>query len=800
MDAKSNEILELNLVLDRLASFTAFSASREMALALRPLPDLEAVRRRQQETSEASLLLSIRPELSIGGARDVRSQVDEAAHGAVLEPVELLDIKSTLVAAREQRRRFEKLDESLPLLKGIASALEALPGLIDSISSTIDDRGEVLDSASQKLGKIRKDLRIARDRLMDKLERMINDPKIVPLLQEPIITQREGRFVIPLQADFKGRIKAVVHDQSASGATLFVEPLKVVDLNNQVRELQLAERDEVRRVLSELSGRIGAQSAAIRRNVEGLAGLDLAFAKARYAYALDASEPVLKPFAEDAIPPQPGSTMRLLAARHPLLKADEVVAIDLILKADTYALVITGPNTGGKTVTLKTAGLLVLMAQCGLHIPAMSGSELSVFDAVYADIGDEQSIEQSLSTFSSHISNIKTILDEATPKSLVLLDELGAGTDPQEGSALARAILSELLERSITTLVATHYPELKTYAHSVSGVENASMEFDLQSLRPTYHLLVGLPGRSNALAIAARLGLEQAIVEKARAMLSSADLEAERLLDEIHTQRQLTRKDRNEAETTRQQAMALQAELSRRLVGIETEREEILLTAQEAAEAELEKMRDELRKIKREFSQSQRSQDELKAAETQAETIEKSLEESLRLPVEDFKAPEYAYKEGDAVFLRTIDAEGVIKSLDRDQAEVQVGRLRVRANLNELLPVEAGAPTKRNKAARKSSSSGEGRSISPPIADSPPLELHVHGWTVDDALEELDRRLDAAFLAGMPYIRVIHGKGTGRLRRAIRQALAESPYVASFESGQPSEGGDGVTIVRLNVA
>lgn len=325
------------------------------------------------------------------------------------------------------------------------------------------------------------------------------------------------------------------------------------------------------------------------------------------------------------------------------------------------------------------------------------------------------------------------------------------------------------------------------------------MEFDLQSLRPTYHLLIGLPGRSNALAIAARLGLEQAIVEKARAMLSSADLEAERLLDEIHAQRQLTRKDRNEAETTRQQAMALQEELSRRLAGIEKEREDILLAAQAAAEAELEKMRDELRKIKREFSQSQQSRDDLKAAETQAETIERSLEESLRLPDKEFEASEYTYKKGDTVLLRTIDAEGVIKSLDRDQAEVQVGRLRVRANLNELLPVKAGAPTKRSKAARKSGSSGEGRSISPPIADSPPLELHVHGWTVDDALEELDRRLDAAFLAGMPYIRVIHGKGTGRLRSAIRQALAESPYVASFESGQPSEGGDGVTVVHLNV-
>ncbi len=800
MDVKSIKTLELNLVLERLASFTSFSASREMALALHPLPDLAAVRRRQAETSEASLLLSLKSEWSIGGARDVRPQVDAASHGAVLEPADLLDIKGTIVAAREQRRKLDKLDEPLPILRELASQLEALPGLIDSISKTIDDRGEVLDSASQKLGALRRDLRVARDRLMGKLERMINDPKIVPLLQEPIITQREGRFVIPLQADFKGRIKAVVHDQSASGATLFVEPLKVVDLNNQVRELQLAERDEIRRVLLELSQRIGEQSTAIQQNVEGLASLDLAFAKARYAYALDATEPILKPFATDAVPPHPGSTMRLLAARHPLLQREDVVPIDLNIDADTYALVITGPNTGGKTVTLKTAGLLVLMTQCGLHIPAESGSELSVFDAVYADIGDEQSIEQSLSTFSSHVSNIKTILDRATSKSLVLLDELGAGTDPQEGAALARAILGVLLERSMTTLVATHYPELKTYAHSVSGVENASMEFDLQSLRPTYHLLVGLPGRSNALAIAARLGLEETIIERARAMLSTADLEAERLLDEIHTQRELTRKDRNEAESTRQQVTALESELSRRLAGIEDEREEILLGVQEQAEAELEKMRNELRKIKREFSSTQRSHDDSKAAETQLEAIEKSLEDSLRLPDDGLDTLKYAYKKGDAVLLRTIDAEGVIKALDRDHAEVQVGRLRVRANLNELLPLETGSATKRDHTARKGGSPGGGRSISQPILDSPPLELHVHGWTIDDALEELERRLDAAFLAGMPYIRVIHGKGTGRLRRAIRQALANSPYVASFAPGQPSEGGDGVTVVHLNVA
>ena len=389
------------------------------------------------------------------------------------------------------------------------------------------------------------------------------------------------------------------------------------------------------------------------------------------------------------------------------------------------------------------------------------------------------------------------ILDRATSRSLVLLDELGAGTDPQEGAALARAILGELLERSITTLVATHYPELKTYAHSTPGVNNASMEFDLQSLRPTYHLHIGLPGRSNALAIAARLGLEETIIENARAMLSTADLEAEQLLDEIHAQRELTRKDRSEAEAKRQQASAMEEELSGRLKNIDKERDEILLAAQQQADLELENLRTELRKIKQEFSHTHQTKDAVKDAEKDIESLGKSISDSLQ--VDEGAEPVYAYKKGDAVFLRTIAAEGVIQSLDEDHAEVQVGRLRVRAALNELLPAGEKELPKRKKAARKGSASRDKRPSSTPIVEPPPLELHIRGWTIEDALEALDRRLDAAFLAGMPFLRVVHGKGTGRLRRAVRQALQSSPYVASFESGLPAEGGEGVTVVRLNV-
>ncbi|NIS78988.1 MAG: endonuclease MutS2 [Anaerolineales bacterium] len=799
MDVKSFETLELSVVLERVAEFTAFSASKTLARSLTPSSDLEQVQQWQAATTEACKLLSVRTDLTVGGARDVRTQVRAAARGAVLEPIDLLDLKSTLIAARTLRRQLEKTGGDFPTLTRMSLDLRPLPNLIDSISKTLDERGEVQDSASEKLTTIRRDMRIAHDRLTSKLERMLSDPKIAPLLQEPIITQREGRFVIPLRADFKGRVEAVVHDQSASGATLFIEPLQVVDLNNQVRELRLAERDEIRRILADLSQRIGEQVEAIEESVEALANLDLAFAKARYADSIKADEPILKAIEIREDSQHPGSTLRLLDARHPLLDSETVVPVDLVLDAETYALVVTGPNTGGKTVSLKTAGLLALMAQCGLHIPATSGSELSVFDAIYADIGDEQSIEQSLSTFSSHISNIINILERATSKSLVLLDELGAGTDPQEGAALARAILGTLLDRSITTIVATHYPEMKTFAHATAGVCNASVEFDMESLRPTYHLTIGLPGRSNALAIAQRLGLEDEIVERARTMVTPEDLRAESLLDEIHQQRDLARRERVESEAARMRAQSHEVELSRRLEEIEDERRALLEAARREAEQELETFRRELRVLRKKLNAARLPLEELKTLEIKAEAMEGGIVEPLVPTDADLKQSTGTFQPGDEVHLRTINATGVITALDQDQAEVQVGRLRVRARLDELIStgdLMMDEVPKREKGHLTSSRHRSG----PSVAEHPPIELDLRGRTVDEALDELERRLDAAYLAAMPFVRIIHGKGTGRLRKAIRQALGDNPYVASFEPGQPAEGGDGVTVIRLALA
>jgi DNA mismatch repair protein MutS2 len=795
MDAKSLTTLELPKVLERLASHAAFSASKELARSLEPITDLAIARRRQAETTEAAKLLSMHSSLSIGGAHDVRPQATQASRSAVLEPQELLDIKSTLISARTLTRFFEKGAAGAPRLGEIAGRLQPTPGLIDAITQTLDDRGEVLDSASPALASIRAELRLAHERLNTKLQRLITDPKVIPTLQEPIITQRDGRYVIPLRAEFKGRMRAIVHDQSASGATLFIEPLTVVDLNNQVRELALAERDEVRRILAALSALVGENMTAIVETVEALAQLDLAFAKGRYAEVLRATEPVLcerKP----AKPDHPGSILRLRHARHPLLDPARVVAIDLELDPDTFILVITGPNTGGKTVSLKTAGLLALMAQCGLHIPAQSGSELTVFDAVYADIGDEQSIEQSLSTFSSHITTIIRVLGQADDGSLVVLDELGAGTDPQEGSALARAILGALIDRRVTTLVATHYSELKAYAHTTPGVRNASMEFDLETLRPTFHLTIGLPGRSNALAIAQRLGLGSELIERARALVAPEDVRAEQLLDEIHRQRDVARAERLAAEETTEQIREQQRELAERLEGLEEERRQLLQAARDQMQAEVQSLRDEVEALRRRLAVAAQP---LQAVDEVAEAVE-DLEERTETPVERRptapapRAPR-EYHLGQRVRLPALQTNGVVTEIGLQHAEVQIGRLRVKARLEELVLPEDEQSVEAEGRAVKVAPAQAARSIVTP--EPPPLELDLRGMVVDEALEELERRLDAAAYAGLPFVRVIHGKGTGRLRQAIRETLRSNPYAASFQAGSDAEGGDGVTVVHL---
>jgi DNA mismatch repair protein MutS2 len=598
-----------------------------------------------------------------------------------------------------------------------------------------------------------------------------------------------------LRAEFKGRIPGVVHDQSSSGATLFIEPLSTVELNNAWRELQLEEENEIRRILRELCDMVGRESKFIVRTVETLAALDLIFAKAKYADVLFATEPELVGF-RSAKHPHPGSALDLKHARHPLLDPKTVVPIDLELDEETYALVITGPNTGGKTVALKTVGLLALMAQCGLHLPVNEKSRMTVFKDIYADIGDEQSIEQSLSTFSSHMKNIINILEQADHECLVILDELGAGTDPAEGSALARALLDDLLDRGVTTLVTTHHPELKIYGHEKPGVSNASVEFNLETLAPTYRLIVGLPGRSNALAIAERLGLPGRIIERARGMVSEGDLIADELLGEIHQKRDEARRAAEVSMKSFSAAEMLRAELRGKLENIENERRELLAQARQEAEQELETLRAEIRRIRKQLSAAGQPLDVIRQVEQDTKGLEDDL---IRLPQPATFLPDDAeegrtLRLGDLVWVNSLNAEGQIAELTAQDAEVMVGRLRLRARLDDLT-YRSKTESKREKG-KKRGVKAESEIVMPRV-QSPGLELDLRGQTIEDAVPTLEDYLDAAYMSGMPFVRIIHGKGTGALRSAIRDRLHGHPLVKKYETGKEKEGGDGVTVVTL---
>jgi len=656
----------------------------------------------------------------------------------------------------------------------------------------------VLDNASPKLGSIRSEIKVSHDRLLSRLERMIGDVHTIPLLQEPIITQRNGRYVIPLRAEFKGKLKSIIHDQSSSGATLFVEPLAVVELNNRWHELQLQERDEVRRILADLSNRVGAEAEAISGIVTALAQFDFCLMCAKYAEDLHASEPLLRSISPPRDGSHPGSIIKLYKARHPLLDSETVVPIDVDLDPGTFALVITGPNTGGKTVTLKTVGLMVMMAQSGLHIPAQSGSELSFFDNVFADIGDEQSIEQSLSTFSGHITNIVRILERARTKTLVLLDELGAGTDPQEGSALARAILLHLVEKRVPCLIATHYPELKTLAHATAGVVNASMEFDLKTLRPTYHLTIGIPGRSNALLIARRLGLLDTILENARNMIDPTELVSDDLLNEIHHQREVARKARSSADRDRSLATNLRLELDRRLEGIEEERRALLDEARAEAEQELAALRTEIETLRKQLRPAHQPQPDIAAATEKLEELEQKVVSKPRRKSPSRELSEPVLRLGARVKLRTLKLEGVITALNGEDAEVMAGNLRLRVKTSDLVAVTAPVGTGGEKPVATPQPSPVRKSAGAPFRPTPGMELNLIGMRADDALDRLDTYLTEAYASGMPFVRIIHGKGTGRLRQVIREALKNSAYVSTYEEGGDKEGGEGVTIAHLS--
>ncbi|GIW06148.1 MAG: endonuclease MutS2 [Dehalococcoidia bacterium] len=789
MNDRVIRLLEFDKIRERLARFAAFSASRELALALQPEPTLPAAERAQQAAEDARTLLRLKPTFSIGGARDVRAPARQAALGGLVEPLALLDIAATLAAARQTRGLLTRLADQLPVLSEIASDLVDCSALEDEIARCIGRRGEVLDSASAPLARIRAELRAAHDQLRARLDHYLASPLGKTVLQEPIVTVREGRYVVPVKADFKGQVRGIVHDVSASGATVFLEPLEIVEMNNRWRELQLEEEREIERILRRISADVGDQAPAIVADVEILAAIDLELAKARYAEALHAVRPRLTPSS---------GTWRLdlRDARHPLL-GERVVPISVELTSDEFVLVITGPNTGGKTVALKTVGLLTLMALAGMPIPAADGSTVPAFRGVAADIGDEQSIEQSLSTFSSHIGAIVDILRDASPATLVLLDELGAGTDPVEGSALARALLAHLVRRRIPTIATTHYSEVKVFAHTTPGVRNASVEFDPLTLAPTYRLVIGTPGASNALAIATRLGLAPEIIDEARALLSPTDAEIERLLADLQRERDALAAERQRVAEAAAAAEAERTRLADALATVERDRDRLVEEIRSEALREADEL---LRVLQRAAAVATERPSIQTVAEAAAElaAARQAFVRRVRRPSHPRRPPPRPrpLRVGDPVHLRRLGQTGELVALfpEREEAEVRLGAMKTRVPLRDLEPMSAQDAAREHRRAHQ-----ERRTTLPPLPNSPGVQLDLRGRRVDEVYEALDRYLNDAYLTGLSEVRVVHGKGTGALRQVVRTHLAAHPLVRDWAPAALTEGGEGATIAKLAV-
>ncbi len=825
------EILEFLKIREHLARYTSFAASRELALTLLPATEPATVRQRLHLTSEARRLLDEHPQTTIGGARDVREAVRLAGRGGILEASTFLEIGNTLRSIRQLRSLLLKLDaEIYPLLSNLASELPLNTALEDAIERTIDDNGDVLDHASPQLGRLRRQIRVAGSRLQERLHAMVASGQYASVLQEALVTVRDGRYVLPVKADKRRALPGLVHDQSASGATLYIEPMAVVELNNEWREAQLAEQQEVQRVLAALSQQVGGAAEELVAGVETLALLDLALAQAKYAQALrcvapriiDGRQPAPIPSAEDALSDR-SEPLLLTAARHPLLNQETVVPIDVWLGSDFRLLLITGPNTGGKTVALKTVGLLALMAQAGLHIPAREPSRLPVFTQVFADIGDEQSIEQSLSTFSSHMTNIIRILgaidNPATsadwerrqpdttplPDTLVLLDELGAGTDPVEGAALARAISERLLDRGCLAICTTHYAELKAFAHNTPGIQNASVEFDVETLAPTYRLTIGLPGRSNALAIASRLGLAPDLIEAARSTITGEEVQIEHLLSTIRAERETAAAERQRAEELRADAEKYRERHAEALRELETSLQEQVDEANRALEHELRAVRGEMRRLRDESRSAsvsrqwaQEAEQRIQELRAQAEVTGKNILAPFAQSTDTTATGEQAprpLRVGDPVQVRSLGLNGEILAIDEEDetAEVQVGGFRVEVELNELRREKDGksrdtaeSPTSRPAASTKSL---------PPMPEVS-MDFDMRGWRAAEVPDKLDRYLNDAYLAGLPSVRIIHGKGSGTLRQVVRDMLGQHRLVKSFGGGG-ADGGEGVTVAQL---
>lgn len=791
MNEKALRTLEYNKIIQRLCDLAGSSRGKELCTNLLPKHKLPDIIRLQNETSDALSRVLRKGSLSFSGIHDIRPSLMRLKVGSALGAVELLRISSDLDATLRIKAYGgytgkEGDEEKEDSLTEYFAGLEPLTPLSNEIKRCIISDEEIADDASSTLKSIRRSIKITNDKIHSELASILNSSKNV--LQENIITMRNGRYCLPVRAELKNQFQGMIHDQSSSGSTLFIEPMSVVRLNNDLRELAIKEKEEIEKILADLSEMASEYLDQLDYDYNTITELDFIFARATLSKIMKGSEPI---FNDDGI-------INLKKARHPLIDPKQVVPIDVRIGRDFNMLIITGPNTGGKTVTLKTVGLLTLMGQAGLHIPAYDNSELAMFDEVYADIGDEQSIEQSLSTFSSHMTNIVSILQNADEGSLVLFDELGAGTDPTEGAALGMSILSYLHKRRIRTLATTHYSELKIYALSTEGVLNASCEFDVESLRPTYRLLIGIPGKSNAFAISAKLGLPEHIIEEAKKLIDKQDLSFEDLISDLEENRVTIEKEQEEIRQYKAEIEKLKQSLSRKSENLEASRLRILKEAKEEASKAIREAKEFADESIRKYNRWLQQGGNIKDMEEERASLRDRISEDSDIPVGNTyksgkKVDLKKLEIGDSVFVRSLGLRGTVSTLPNQKGDllVQMGALNSQVNVKDLEAIE---DEEDKPIVNKSSRSGKIK-MSKSATLSP--EINLIGKTVDEALSLLDKYLDDAYLSHIPSVTVIHGRGTGALRNAVHGFLKKSKYVKSYRVGGYNEGNTGATIVEF---
>ena len=782
MNEKTLKKLEYDKIIGFLSAECSSPLGREKAEKLQPHRDKVIVEGWQRETTEARNVLIYLPNFGLGPVKDIRDSVALAKKNGILDGAHLRDIMVTSKSGKRLKTTLGQTKEDYPIIKGLAARIVFINSLESAIEEAIGEDGEVLDSASSELADIRRKIRRTNDRIREKLDNLLKNSNQNQYLQENIITIRNDRYVVPVKQEYRNQVPGLVHDQSASGATLFIEPMSVLDLNNDLRKLRSEEEAEVHRILTRLSGLVGANAAELKANLEIMAELDFIFAKGKLSLKMNGFEPILNESGE----------IHLKKARHPLL-GEKAVPIDLDMDSDLRGIIVTGPNTGGKTVTLKIAGLFVLMAQSGLHLPTSDRSSVSVFRGVYADIGDEQSIEQSLSTFSSHMVNIVDILSKAGRNNLVLLDELGAGTDPVEGAALAMAIIDTLMAKGAKAIVTTHYSELKAYAYNNPGLANASVEFDVDTLRPTYRLLMGIPGRSNAFDIALSLGVDKNVVLKADEYMSKEQKEVHDFLANLEEGRARTEKAKREAEELKAKLEAVERDMARREKELKEKEATLIRKAEERADRLVREKRREADEALREIKSmlSEVSAKEREKVMTVVKAKKKKIEDLASKPEETVYGGEKLKKveKGDEVYIPRLNKNAVVLDIvSKNEVLIQAGIMKVTMRLSELRAVT-------NK--KEDQSNTYQSHMKAAKARTVKNEVSLRGMTADEAEVELSKFLDDACLANLEEIKIIHGLGTGVLKKMVYDFLKKDHRVKEQRLGGYYEGGAGVTIAKL---